>query len=124
MAQLNSPSYLRSTLSVAAAIHSFFSLSSTHLSLSTMRSILIAVLLLSLAVSALAGEARFPTFASTSPLESKTLPTKFEQLPEETLPTKQLEDVINKQYVDQEILQVTATYIPTHNSQPTERCQY
>jgi len=83
----------------------------------TMRSILVVVLLLSLALSASAGGARFPTFSSTSPLESKTLPAKFEELPEETLPTKQLEDVINKQYVDQEIK-------VRGSSTPTLRCPH
>ena len=85
-----------------------------------MRAILVVVLLLSLAVCVSAGGARFPTFASTSPLESKTLPTKFEELPEETLPTKQLEDIINKQYVDQEILQVPLS--PPHLTRTSPSC--
>ncbi len=75
-----------------------------------MRSILVVVLLLSLALSVSAGGVRFPTFASTSPLQSTTLPTKFEELPEETLPTRQLEDIVNKNYVDQEILQPKTIY--------------
>ena len=70
-----------------------------------MRAVFALVLLLSLALSVSAGGARFPTFASTSPLASVTLPAKFEELPEETLPAKQLDDIVKKTYVDQEILQ-------------------
>ena len=84
-----------------------------------MRSVLVVVVLLSLVLSASAGGARFPTFSSTSPLESKTLPTKFEELPEETLPTRQLDDIVNKQYIDQDIEQVTAQQHTPHHHRYT-----
>ena len=52
-----------------------------------MRVLLCLVVLLSLAAFASAGE-RFPTFSRSSPLQAITLPTKYEKLPEVTLPTK------------------------------------
>ena len=72
-----------------------------------MRCVLLVALLLSLAVSVLGGGARFPTFSSRSPLPSVTLPAKYETLPEETLPTKMLPDVVNTKYIDQEIIQAS-----------------
>ena len=60
-----------------------------------MRLLLLSAVLLSVAAVVLGGGARFPTFSQTSPLPSITLEPKYETLPEETLPTKFLPDVVN-----------------------------
>ena len=76
-----------------------------------MRVFLFVALFLCLAVAVLGGGKRFPTFSRTSPLPSITLAPKYERLPEETLPTKFLPDVVNTKYTDQ--------VLPPHPSTPS-----
>jgi hypothetical protein len=70
-----------------------------------MRALLVIAVLLAMLGVVAAGGKQHQSFAGPSPLQKLTLPVKYENLPEETMPTKMLEDVVKTKYVDQDIIQ-------------------
>jgi hypothetical protein len=70
-----------------------------------MRSLLIIAVLFALLGLCAAGGASYGQFQKNSPLQKLTLPVKYINLEEQTLPVKMLQDVVKTKFIDQEILQ-------------------